>query len=402
MRTAALVLMNVASACVAARSGSLITLTIAQATGFLSAGLLLEPHRRSGHRVAAAIGFSCVLLGIAFLIALTGAGHLIDIERTLRFSYRPERLDLLTGAPSILGISSVVLISAGCAIQAGLIPFQSILCDVFEDSPAWDAGIVAVTQRAQALLLLGRIGAAMPGFEHTWQLVLLIVAAGSAVMAAVLVSRCESLRSLSGHAWLLHGGLVTFGVALFITAPDPTTVAIESDRSLLSGRDTVLLAFATGAFALSGVLACENFLRLPDRRIDFFDDLTGLGRQNSLLAAALAIPLLTLIAIPPLPGFWSIVFLAAHAFLPGIESLDSPVLVPSLLVLLSLFAIIAGMLLLAGRVVYLLSLIYFHEPLRRLPAGGSTVALASSVSVAVLLLAFGLLPHRLLEFLHSL
>lgn len=402
MRTAALILINVACVGVAAQAGSLVTLVIAQATGLLSAGLLLQSPKKSGHRIAAAVSFPCVLLGAALLIALSGTSDLANIESTLRYSYRPERLDLLTGAPSILGIATVVLITAGCGVQAGLVPFQSVLSDVFEESPGWTAGLVAVTQRALALLIVGRIGTAMTGFEHSWQLVLMILAAASVATAAVLVCNCDSLRSLCGHAWLLHGGLVMFGVSLLIAAPPTATDPVDSNWSLLSARDTVLLVFGTGAVALWGALASESFLRLPDRRIDFFDDLTGLGRQSSLLAATLAMPLLTFIAIPPLPGFWSIVFLSAHAFLPGIESTDSPVLVPSLLVLLTLFVITAGMLLLAGRVIYLLSLVYFHEPLRRLHTGGNAVALAGAVSIAVVLLAVGLLPQRLLEFLHSL
>lgn len=398
--------MNVACVGVALQAGSLVTLLIAQAACLLSAGLLLDRHLRPAHRIAAAVAFPCLLIGFALLTALAGTSDLADIATTLRSSYRPDRLDLLAGAPSILGISATVLVIAGCGLQAGLIPFHSISADLFDDSPAWRAGLLALTQRAMALLILTRVGTSMPGFEHTWQLILLILAAASAVTAALLVSRCESLRTLCAHAWLLHGGLVACGLAIVIAAPETagsTSIATtHSEWSLLSPSETVVLLFLIGGAALCGVLASESFLQLPERRIEFFDDLTGLGRQNTLVAAALAIPLLTFIAVPPLPGFWGVVFLTAQAFLPGIESTDSPVLVPSLLVLLALLAIVTGMLLLAGRVAYVLSLVYFHEPLRRFSASGGMIALVGSVSIAVVLLAAGLLPQRLLEMIHLL
>jgi len=141
---------------------------------------------------------------------------------------------------------------------------------------------------------------------------------------------------------------------------------------------------------------------LPDRRVDFLDDLAGLGRQSPLAAASLTIPLLTFVSIPPLPGFWSLVFLSANAFLPGNESSTSPVLVPSLLVLLALFAVVVGMLLLASRIVYVMSLVYFHEPVRRLTASGGMLSLTTAALASVVLATTGLLPGRLLQFLHSL
>ena len=201
------------------------------------------------------------------------------------------------------------------------------------------------------------------------------------------------------------------GLAIMIAEPDTansgnsvaaTSGADEAAWQMLTARETVLLMFIVSGSALCGVLACEEFLRLPDRRVDFLDDLAGLGRQSPLVAASLAIPLLTFISIPPLPGFWSLVFLTANAFLPANESNTSPVLVPSLLVLLALFAVVVGMLLLASRIVYVMSLVYFHEPVRRLAASGGMLSLSTAALASVVLATAGLLPGRLLQLLHSL
>jgi len=412
VRIAGLMLINVACVVLTWQAGTLVTMLIAQAACLLSAGLLLKSDQLSGHRVvAAAVGFPCLLLGFALIITLTGTTDVADIETTLAASYQPDRADLLAGSGSILGIMAAVLIIAGCGIQAGWFPFHLISGDLFEHSPASTSMFLALTQRAQALLIIGRIGTAMAGFEGTWQLVLLILGVASALACAVLVSRCESLRLLSGHAWLLHGGVLAVGLAIMIAEPDTansgnsvaaTSGADEAAWQMLTARETVLLMFIVSGSALCGVLACEEFLRLPDRRVDFLDDLAGLGRQSPLVAASLAIPLLTFISIPPLPGFWSLVFLTANAFLPGNESNTSPVLVPSLLVLLALFAVVVGMLLLASRIVYVMSLVYFHEPVRRLAASGGMLSLATAALASVVLATAGLLPGRLLQLLHSL
>lgn len=413
MQIAGLMLINITCVVMTWQADTLVALLIAQTASLLSAGVLLERDASSSHRiVSAAIAFPCLLLGCALILALTGTSSLADIESTLRASYRPERADLLVGAGSILGVMATILIVAGCGIQAGLFPFHLISTDMFERSPPWMTGFLALMQRAQALLLIGRIGGAMPGFEATWQLALLILGAASALAAAVLVSRCESLRSLAGHAWLLHGGIVAVALAVAIAEPVVADSAGSSATladsggdvpwQMLSARETVLLMFVVAGAALCGLLACEHYLRMPDRRIDFLDDLAGLGRQNPLAAAALIVPLLTLIAVPPLPGFWGMVFLTANAFLPGIESTVSPVLVPSLIVLLALFVVTVGMLLVAGRIVFVMSLVYFHEPIRRLSASGSMLSLISAVFAAVVLTGTGVLPHSLLRLLHKL
>ncbi len=411
MRIAGLMLINVACVVLTWQAGTLVTMLIAQAACLLSAALLLKPDQFSGHRaVAAAVGFPCLLLGFSLIITLTGTTDLADIESTLGASYQPERADLLAGSGSILGIMAAVLIIAGCGIQAGWFPFHLISGDLFERSPASTSAFLALTQRAQALLIVGRVGGAMAGFEGTWQLVLLILGVASALACAVLVSRCESLRSLSGHAWLLHGGVLAVGLAIMIAEPGTANAGTSGDSAaadeaawqMLNARETVLLMFVVGGSALCGLLACEEFLRLPDRRVDFLDDLAGLGRQSPLAAASLTIPLLTFVSIPPLPGFWSLVFLSANAFLPGNESSTSPVLVPSLLVLLALFAVVVGMLLLASRIVYVMSLVYFHEPVRRLTASGGMLSLTTAALASVVLATTGLLPGRLLQFLHSL
>ncbi len=412
MRIAGLMLINVACVGLTWQAGTLVTMLIAQAACLLSSGLLLKPDVLSGHRVvAAAVGFPCLLLGFALIITLTGTTDLADIEMTLAASYQPDRADLLAGSGSILGIMAAVLIIAGCGIQVGWFPFHLISGDLFERSPASTSAFLALTQRAQALLIIGRVGGTMVGFEGTWQLVLLILGVGSALACAVLVSRCESLRALSGYAWLLHGGILAVGLAIMIAEPDTANsvtsgnaaaAADDSAWQILNARETVLLMFVVGGAALCGVLACEGFLRLPDRRVDFLDDFAGLGRQSQLAAASLAIPLLTFVSVPPLPGFWSLVFLTANAFLPGNESSTSPVLVPSLLVLLALFAVVVGMLLLAGRIVYVMSLVYFHEPLRRLTASGGMLSLTTAALATIVLATTGLLPGRLLQLLHSL
>jgi len=405
-------LINVACVVLTWQAGTLVTLLIAQAACLLSAGLLLDRDQTSRHRVvAAAVVFPCLLIGFTLIIALTGTTDLADVEAKLVITYQPERADQLAGSGSILGIMAAVLIIAGCGIQAGLFPFHLISSDLFEQSPTWATAFLALTQRAQALLIIGRVGGAMVGFEGTWQLILLILGVASALGCAVLVSRCESLRSLSGHAWLLHGGVLAVGLAIMIAEPDSANSPATDDSvaavgetvwQMLSARETVLLLFVVGGSALCGVLACEEFLQLPDRRVDFLDDLAGLGRQSPLAAATLVIPLLTFVSVPPLPGFWALIFLTSNAFSPGNESSVSPVLVPSMLVLLALFAVIVGMLLLASRIVCVISLVYFHEPVRRLTASGGMLSLTTAALASVLLATTGLLPNRLLQLLHSL
>lgn len=415
VRQAALIVINLSCLLISWQARTIETLLAAEAAALLSVGFLLKQKaalspstgspasltndRETSLRLSMSGVLTLVLLlvGTGLVVALTGSTDLAEVRQTLIENYRPDRVDLLAGRGSLLGIAATVCFIVGCGIQFGLFPLHFFATDLFENEAAWQSVFTTISLRAQALIILLQVPfGALVGFESAAQLTGLLFAAGSVLAGAVLICRAESLRMIAAHGWLLWGGLILAGPVIGTT--QPALIDFESGRQLPTDFGVAVFCLAIGAASLTGLLTMDRVLELTDRRIEFLDDLTGLGRSSKPAATVLACCLLTLCAIPPLPGFWCLTFLIARAFVPGTESSEAALLVPGVLVILFLAATVLSLLILSARIVKLLSLIYLHDPIRRPDTTSRRFELLFGGGVATTLFLIGFFPSRLLEF----
>ena len=345
--------------------------------------------------------FFCLATGIALLGTLGGSTSLETIRATLLESYRPERLDLLVGDGSLLGIASIVLIFAGSAAAFGLFPIHGVVQNAFESSPAGIAGTTALLQRFQAAVVLWKtVLTSMPGFESTTQLMCVVFGSCSCLAGSMLSCRSESLRNFAGNLWITWGGVV------LIAAASGNTV--ESVRNtppvwqLPTGLETAAFSLVISAVAVGLMLAAERWLSNERRSIDFAEDVTGLGQQRGLIAFAIACSLLTLSAVPPLPGFWCAAFVTGNAFLPGVESSEGAALVPNVAVLASAIVLLVSLLTVSARAIRFLSLMFHHEPIRRSDTCNGKLQIVIGLSISGILLWSGLNVGTVLTWFHQL
>lgn len=406
-RILALILFSLAAFAVTCQTGNLASLLAAHAAFLFTISSTVRPEsnqetdRHFASRDAYLLVLSVVLVvtGAGFLIALSGSTELDSIQQTLRGSYQPTREELTVGTASILGTISFVLILVGAAVPFGTFPFQFGQSKTFEEQPAWLASWVAIAGRAQAFVLLWRVGVTtMPGFGPQVQTPLLVLAAATAFVGACLACRSTSLRELAGNCWLVHGGLLLHCVA---TGAGQVSMVRDDPRwQLPPALETGVLIFACSSVALVVLLLIESSLALPDRRQEFDEDLAGLVRQRPSTGGALAAALAAFCAVPPLASFWGVLYLAAGSFVPQYEAADSDILVPNATVLLVAAILVLSLLILASRIVRLLSIMMFDEPLRQhRPAGGLSLIVAGVLAAGLLFL--GLLPGSLLRVIHS-
>ena len=407
-RILALLLFSLAAFAVTCQTANVASLLAAHAAFLfaISSAVRLESEggeadRPCASRDAYLLVLSVVLVagGAGFLISLGGSTELDSIQRTLRGSYQPSREELTVGTASILGTVSFVLILVGVAIPFGAFPFHFGQSKLFDEQPVWLVSGVAIASRAQAFVLLWRVAVTtMPGFGPQVQTPILVLAAATAFAGTCLASRSTSLRVLAGNCWLVHGGLLLHCVA---TGAGQVSMVRDDPRwQLPPALETGVLIFACSSVALIVLLLIESSLALPDRRQEFDEDLAGLARQRPSTGGALAVALAAFCAVPPLASFWGIVYLAAGSFVPQYEAADSDILVPNATVLLVAAILALSLLILASRIVRLLSLMMFDEPLRQhRPAGG--VGLMVAGVLAASLLFGGLLPGSLLRAIHA-
>jgi len=406
----ALTLFSLATFAIICRTGNLATLLAAHAA-FLFVTFRYVPNvLRSGHDSASdqPTGLDSYLLPLSLMFPVAGAGLLIalggtddlhSIQQTLSDNYQPSRQELNVGKESILGTASFVLFLAGMAIPLAVFPFQSGQFESLIRQPAWLVSGNAIVARAHAFVLLWRIAVTtMPGFGPQVQTPLLVLAAASAVAGACLASRSRSLRELTANCWLVHGGLLLHCIA---TGAGQVSMIRDDPRwQLPTALETGILLMICSSAALLTVRLIETDCGFPRDRVEFDEDLSGLGRQRPLTAGILATGLLAFCGLPPLATFWGTVYLYAGSFVPQYEASDSAILIPNAAVLVTAGGLAVSLLVLTARTGRLLSLVFFQEPLRQHRPGRTTELILAAI-LAVSLLSIGLLPGRVLSAIHD-
>lgn len=419
---AGLILINAVCLVIAVQAESLETLLLAHAASAVASGRLTgrtrsgpESSRDSVKRQYSRLLFDqfqsrctvglvsliCTATGFVFLGSLAGSSSLEVIETTLRESYRPERSDLLVGYGSVLGIAAAVLLFAGVAVSFGMFPMHGLLMNGFESSSATTAGMTAVLQRLQAGVVIWKVAVtAMPGFEATIVVLCMVFGAVSCFAGSILACRHESLRGLAGCLWITWGGveLIAIGTELMVEAPSGR----EATWQFPAGLEAATFSFLISSIAMSVLIFNEYWLHREDRSVDFAEDLTGLGRQHRALASSIGCSLLTLSAVPPLPGFWSAVFILGNAFLPGVESTHGAALVPDSSILFAAALMMISLLLVGARSVHFLSLMFLQEPIRRFDVAGRWVPHWIGAFLLGLLLWTGLNGGTVIAWIHHL
>jgi len=128
-----------------------------------------------------------------------------------------------------------------------------------------------------------------------WVPVLAILAVVSMLLGNLAALRQSSLRRLLAYSAVAHAGYMLIAIAAHTA---------DSLSALLYYVITYALA-TIGVFAVISVIENQNEIAFGNQPgSDSLDSLAGLSRRSPLLAASLAIFILSLAGIPPLAGFF--------------------------------------------------------------------------------------------------
>ncbi|NBT13677.1 MAG: NADH-quinone oxidoreductase subunit N [Planctomycetia bacterium] len=316
--------------------------------------------------------------------------------------------------PAALGMAL-----AGAAFRLAAVPMHFYAPDVYEGTSPGNAALLSTLPKvAGVVVLLRLLGLAIPGplggttgagaaayTDLLWQLTAAL-AAITMTVGNVMALVQNNLRRLFACSSIAHAGYLLVGVATAAAAATTNAGAggdaLAVDASWLAGlggATATLFYLATYALATIGIFAAITYLghrwpewttgsgpRPPRREIASVEDLDGLAGTNPVAAFSIAVFLLSLAGIPPLPGFWGKLTLATTALE---VDWNSAVLFGSrraafvaLAVILVLNAAIA-----AAYYLRIISAMYFRSTTRGVQADGG---LAAGVAMVVCLLAVGL------------
>ncbi len=216
------------------------------------------------------------LYGVALIFGATGSTNVDDVSRALR-----------SASPPLLAYVAVALMFVGLGFKVAAAPFHIWTPDVYEGAPAPIVGLMSTAPKAAAFAVLLRIVFEMNAPGPFW--LIWVSAALSMTLGNIGALVQNNVKRLLAYSSIAHAGYL---LVAFAATPELGTSAVMFYTAAYA-------AMNVGAFAI-----VSHFANAGERYVTL-EDYEGLGRSSPLMAATLAIFLLSLIGIPMTGGFFA-------------------------------------------------------------------------------------------------
>ena len=297
----------VAGACLTAAANNLAMLYLAVETlsicGYLLAGFKRDDPKGSEaalkYMIFGAVSSGAMLYGMSLLYGFAGTAT-IATPPGADFASLQGVAGTASASPGFL--VAIVLVFAGLAYKVAAAPFQFWCPDVYQGSPTSVAAFLAVASKGAGLAALLRIVAAVSGGglpmlpdempqalvtnNDAVRLVLLGIAVLTSTWGNLAALRQQDAKRLLAYSAIAHAGVLLMGVAVLNSAGATAVIFYMF----------VYLFMTLCAFYIVGMVERET------NRTDL-DAFEGLGFSAPLLAACMAICLVSLTGLPPTAGF---------------------------------------------------------------------------------------------------
>jgi NADH-quinone oxidoreductase subunit N len=308
-----------------------------------------------------ALSSAFFLYGIAFTYGLTG-------------STRLDRIGGLIAAqamsPTPMQLLAVGLVFVGFAFKVSAVPFHMWTPDAYEGAPPAVTAFMSTGVKAAAFAAFVRVFlSAFEPLRGSWSEVLWVVAAATMILGTVVGVAQTNVKRMLAYSSIAHGGYLL--------------LALVSANDVAKGA--VLFYLLTYAVTNIGAFGVIVLLDNADRPNDQVRDYTGLWNDHPVLAALMAIFLLSLGGFPPMAGFiakWYVFSAAIKAGYTGLAIIG---------VLTSVVSVFFYL-----RIVVMMFMTSTDEP-ATFPPIPKLAGLALIVS-AILVFYLGILPSRVIDW----
>jgi NADH-quinone oxidoreductase subunit N len=313
-----------------------------------------------------------ILYGIALLYGASGSVTLHGIAEALAAS-RGGPID-----PILLAGGALLLI--GLSFKVAAVPFHFWAPDVYQGSLAPVAGFMATGTKAAAFAAFVRVvGVALngPPAKEQWIAVTSVVAILSMLVGNLVALAQQNIKRMLAYSSIANAGYLLVALA--------AVGKMDAEASSIVFYLFVYGFMTVGAFAVAAILGREG----EADHAYALNAYAGLGKRRPLLAAAMAIFMLSLTGIPPAAGFMAKFYIFRDA-------------VRADLIGLAVVGVLASV---VGAFYYLRVVVqmYFRDPAPEPQGGGLRVSATDALAIgaaAIAVLAIGLFPTALLNLVH--
>ena len=224
-----------------------------------------------------ALSSGIMLFGLSLLYGLTGVWTFPQIRQAI-LSTGP-----LIGAP--VAVASV-LILAGLAFKISIVPFHLWTPDVYEGAPIPVTAMLSVGPKAAGLALLFRIGYALGPVWAVLEPAFFVFTMITMTLGNVAGLVQTNIKRLLAYSTIGQVGYLLIGFS--VNTP--------------MGWSAMLVYLAAYLIMNLGAFACVVAVA-RDAQSESLEAFRGLAKRSPLLAACLAVFLLSLAGLPPFVGF---------------------------------------------------------------------------------------------------
>jgi NADH-quinone oxidoreductase subunit N len=226
---------------------------------------------------------SFVVFGIALIFGATGTTNLTNIFSTIGSDI--ANLPLLT-----LGAA---LLLVGFGFKVAAVPFHMWTPDVYHGSPSAVTAFMSVGAKAGGFAALLRIFvSAFPALSADLTMIIWVISALTMFLGNVVAIAQSNIKRLLAYSSIAHAGYILMALVPY------GNKAVNQDT--ISAALFYLVAYALTSFgAWAVVIALE---KAEGKGLEL-NDYAGLARKYPLLAASMAVFMLSFIGVPPTIGF---------------------------------------------------------------------------------------------------
>jgi NADH-quinone oxidoreductase subunit N len=282
------------------------------------------------------------------------------------------------------------------------VPFHFYAPDVYQGTSTGNAALLAFVPKVAGFVALIRVFGFVPAqIEGVTPLsgpiegrdlatLLWIIAAVTMTLGNVLALLQDNLKRMFAYSSVAHSGYMLVGLAAAYY------LGKNGGQSSLTtrGTDTVLFYLVAYGCMTIGAFAVLEYLSTRQRPVESVDDLAGLSKTHPATALVMTLFLLSLIGIPPTPGFYGKWELLFSAFALPVDDPDA-IKQANLFRILALIMVINAAI---GSWYYLriITVMYLRTPLQPLPKPQRSPRMVAVGLCALLTLAF-FYPRPLFE-----